>query len=96
MVKIVQDKEARIKLQRGNKIIDRSLKDYQANKSVYDFRGFKPVQDVVKEIGPKLQALAHGVVQLELVALDSLRVEAASKEKGIEGGGPKSPSVEQL
>jgi hypothetical protein len=49
MVKIVQDKEARIKLQRGNKIIDRSLKDYQANKSVYDFRGFKPVQDVVKE-----------------------------------------------
>ena len=49
MVKIVQDKEARIKLQRGNKIIDRSLKDYQANKSVYDFRGFKPVKDVVKE-----------------------------------------------
>ena len=49
MVKIVQDKEARIKLQRGNKIIDRSLKDYQANKSVYDFRGFKPVQDDVKE-----------------------------------------------
>jgi hypothetical protein len=49
MVKIVQDKEARIKLQRGNKVIDRSLKDYQANKSVYDFRGFKPVQDVVKE-----------------------------------------------
>ena len=49
MVKIVQDKEARIKLQRGNKVIDRSLKDYQANKSVYDFRGFKPVQDDVKE-----------------------------------------------
>ena len=49
MVKIVQDKEARIKLQRGNKIIDRSLKDYQANKSVYDFRGFKPVQDDGKE-----------------------------------------------
>jgi hypothetical protein len=49
MVKIVQDKEARIKLQRGNKVIDRSLKDYQANKSVYDFRGFKPIQDVVKE-----------------------------------------------
>ena len=49
MVKIVQDKEARIKLQRGNKIIDRSLKDYQANISVIDFRGFKPVQDDVKE-----------------------------------------------
>jgi len=49
MVKIVQDKEARIKLQRGNKVIDRSLKDYQANKSVYDFRGFKLVEDVVKD-----------------------------------------------
>ena len=49
MVKIVQNKEPRIKLQRGDKVIDRSLKDYQANKSVYDFRGFKPVQDDVKE-----------------------------------------------
>jgi hypothetical protein len=49
MVKIVQQKEETIKLQRGNKIIERLYKDYKTNKAVYDFRGFKPVQDVVKE-----------------------------------------------
>ena len=49
MVKIVQQKEETIKLQRGSKIIERLYKDYKTNKAVYDFRGFKPVQDVVKE-----------------------------------------------
>ena len=48
MIKIIENKET-IKLQRGNKIIERSVKDYKTNKAVYDFRGFKPVQDVVKE-----------------------------------------------
>ena len=49
MIKIIENKET-IKLQRGNKIIDRSVKDYKTNKAVYDFRGFKPIQDVVKEV----------------------------------------------
>ncbi len=49
MIKIIENKET-IKLQRGNKIIERSVKDYKTNKAVYDFRGFKPVQDVVKEV----------------------------------------------
>jgi hypothetical protein len=53
MVKIIQDAEQKIKLQRKNKIIERSLKDYKTNKAVYDFRGFKPIQDVVKEDKPK-------------------------------------------
>ena len=50
MVKIIQEKEQIVKLQRGNKIIERPYKDYKTNKAVYDFRGFKPVQDVVKEV----------------------------------------------
>ena len=49
MVKIIENKET-IKLQRGKKIIERSVLDYKTNKAVYDFRGFKPMQDVVKEI----------------------------------------------
>ena len=49
MIKIIENKET-IKLQRGNKIIERSVKNYKTNKAVYDFRGFKPVQDVVKEV----------------------------------------------
>ena len=53
MVKIIQETEQKIKLQRGTKIIERSFKDYKTNKAVYDFRGFKPMQDVVKEIKPK-------------------------------------------
>ena len=48
MVKIIENKET-IQLQRGNKIIERSVLDYKTNKAVYDFRGFKPIQDVVKE-----------------------------------------------
>ena len=49
MIKIIENKET-IKLQRGNKIIERLVKDYKTNKAVYDFRGFKPIQDVVKEV----------------------------------------------
>ena len=50
MVKIVQDKQDKIKLQKGNKIIERTILEYKTNKAVWDFRGFKPVQDVVKEV----------------------------------------------
>jgi hypothetical protein len=48
MIKIIENKNT-IKLQRGNKIIERSILDYETNKAVYNFRGFKPVKDVVKE-----------------------------------------------
>jgi hypothetical protein len=48
MVKIIENKKT-IKLQRENKIIERSIKEYQDNKAKWDFRGFKVVQDNVKE-----------------------------------------------
>ena len=49
MVKIKIEDQKMIKLQRGNKIIERNIVDYQNNKAKWDFRGFKLVEDVVKE-----------------------------------------------
>jgi len=49
MIKLVLSNEKMITLKRGNKTITRSELDYETNKVMYDFRGFKPVQDVVKE-----------------------------------------------
>ena len=42
--------DKKITLKRGDKTITRSLLDYETNKAMYDFRGFKQVQDTVKEI----------------------------------------------
>ena len=50
MVKLILSNEKMITLTRGNKTITRSELDYETNKAMYDFRGFKPAQDVVKEI----------------------------------------------
>ena len=49
MVKLVLSNEKMVTLKRGNKTITRSELDYETNKVMYDFRGFKPEQDVVKE-----------------------------------------------
>ena len=49
MIKLVLSNEKMITLKRGNKTITRSELDYETNKVMYDFRGFKPDQDVVKE-----------------------------------------------
>jgi len=49
MVKLKLENSQKIKLQKGDKIIERPFVDYQSNKNVWAFRGFKPVQDVVKE-----------------------------------------------
>ena len=49
MVKLILSNEKMITLSRGNKTITRSELDYETNKAMYDFRGFKPVQDDVKE-----------------------------------------------
>ncbi len=49
MVKLVLSNEKMVTLIRGNKTIKRSQLDYETNKVMYDFRGFKPVQDDVKE-----------------------------------------------
>ena len=50
MVKLVLSNKKMVTLTRGNKTITRSELDYQTNKVMYDFRGFKQAQDVVKEI----------------------------------------------
>ena len=49
MVKLVLSNETMVTLKRGNKTITRSQLDYETNKVMYDFRGFKLVQDNVKE-----------------------------------------------
>ena len=50
MVKLVLSNEKMVTLKKGNKTIIRSELDYETNKSVWNFRGFKPEQDVVKEV----------------------------------------------
>ena len=50
MVKLILSNEKMVTLKRGNKTIIRSELDYQTNKGMYDFRGFKLEQDVVKEV----------------------------------------------
>ena len=49
MIKVKLEDQKMIKLQKGNKIIERNIIDYEINKAKWDFKGFKPVQDVVKE-----------------------------------------------
>jgi len=49
MLKVKAEVVKTIKLQRNNKIIERPLVDYENNKAKWDFRGFKLVEDVVKE-----------------------------------------------
>lgn len=62
MVKLVLSNEKMVTLKRGNKTITRSELDYQTNKSMYDFRGFKPEQDGVKEVK---EVVAENVVPLK-------------------------------
>ena len=49
MVKLILSNQKMVTLKRGNKTITRSELDYQTNKSMYDFRGFKVASDDVKE-----------------------------------------------
>ena len=62
MVKLVLSNEKMVTLKRGNKTITRSELDYQTNKAMYDFRGFKLEQDVVKEVK---EVVAENVVPLK-------------------------------
>ena len=48
MVKMKIEKTAKIKLKKGNRVIERTLIDYNSNKRIWEIRGFKPVQDEVK------------------------------------------------
>jgi hypothetical protein len=62
MVKLVLSNEKMVTLIRGNKTITRSELDYQTNKAMYDFRGFKQAEDVVKEVN---EIVAENVVPLK-------------------------------
>jgi hypothetical protein len=62
MVKIILSNEKMITLTRGNKTITRSEIDYETNKAMYDFRGFKQAEDVVKEVK---EIVAENVVPLK-------------------------------
>ncbi len=48
MVKMKIESTTTIKLKKGNKVIERTLVDYNSNKRIWEIRGFKPVQDEVK------------------------------------------------
>ena len=61
MVKLVLSNEKMVTLTRNNKTITRSQLDYETNKVMYDFRGFKPVQDVVKEVKEVKQEIIEEV-----------------------------------
>ena len=62
MVKLILSNEKMVTLIRGNKTITRSELDYQTNKAMYDFRGFKKAEDVVKEVN---EIVAENVVPLK-------------------------------
>ncbi len=49
MIKIKQEKPDMITLVKGNKKIQRPYEDYSSNQRMWEIRGFKPQQDVVKE-----------------------------------------------
>jgi hypothetical protein len=61
MVKLILSNEKMITLTRNNKTITRSELDYQTNKAMYDFRGFKQAQDVVKEVKKVKQEIIEEV-----------------------------------
>ena len=76
MVKLVLSNEKMVTLKRGNKTITRSQLDYETNKVMYDFRGFKPEQDVVKEV--------KEVVKENVVPLKKKRKTRKKKDEQVD------------
>jgi hypothetical protein len=76
MVKLVLSNEKMVTLKRGNKTITRSELDYQTNKGMYDFRGFKLEQDVVKEV--------KEVVEENVVPLKKKRKTRKKKDEQVD------------
>ena len=62
MIKVKLEDQKMIKLQKGNKIIERNIVDYEINKAKWDFKGFKVVEDNVKEVK---EVIAENVVPLK-------------------------------
>ena len=80
MVKLVLSNEKMITLTRGNKTITRSELDYETNKSMYNFRGFKVASDNVKEVK---EVVTENVVPLK-------KKRKTRKKKWINGYGLKA------
>ena len=76
MVKLVLSNEKMVTLKRGNQTITRSQLDYETNKVMYDFRGFKPEQDVVKEV--------KEVVKENVVPLKKKRKTRKKKDEQVD------------
>ena len=76
MVKLVLSNEKMVILKRGNKTITRSQLDYETNKVMYDFRGYKPEQDVVKEV--------KEVVKENVVPLKKKRKTRKKKDEQVD------------
>ena len=76
MVKLVLSNEKMVTLKRGNKTITRSQLDYETNTVMYDFRGFKPEQDVVKEV--------KEVVKENVVPLKKKRKTRKKKDEQVD------------
>ena len=49
MIKIKETKPELITLVKGNKKITRTYLDYKTNQKMWEFRGFKPEENIVKE-----------------------------------------------
>jgi len=79
MVKLVIPSTEKVSLKRGNKIIQRPRVDYETNKAVWNFRGFKLVEDNVKEIK---EVITENVVPLK-------KKRKTRKKKWINGCGLK-------
>jgi len=80
MVKLVIPSTEKVSLKRGNKIIQRPRVDYETNKAVWNFRGFKLVEDNVKEVK---EVVAENVVPLK-------KKRKTRKKKWINGYGLKA------
>jgi hypothetical protein len=71
MIKIKETKPEFITLVKGNKKIKRTYLDYQANKNVWNFRGYKVEEIIVKdekvvELKPKKKTKKKKDVQPDL------------------------------
>jgi len=80
MVKLILSNQKMVTLKRGNKTITRSELDYETNKSMYDFRGFKVASDNVKEVK---EVVTENVVPLK-------KKRKTRKKKWINGYGLKA------
>ena len=70
-MKLVETKSELITLVKGNKKIVRPLIDYKTNKAMWEFRGYKPEENNVKEekvvqLKPKKKTRKKKDVQVDL------------------------------